>query len=162
MARAKKASGIRQSGHIFVWDYPEGDKKSYGGWHLTADDAGLAALFGGVDQLAASTKVAEVAFPATAPPASMLRHVHRKRHSGTPPAGYRVPREVVLRAASGGKPWRIREADDRVEFTFDRLLIPMLRRQLERLAEGSDDLGFGGSQGFEGWRQRLSLWRKPG
>lgn len=152
MARTKRTAG----GNIHVWDYPDGDHRSYGGWHVTADKAGCATLAAGFDALTSAPVGTEQSFALVPPPAETLKH------TGAPPEQARSAKKLVLVATSGKrKPWLVSEKDGAVTMEFDHVLIPVLRRQIERIGEGMDELGFGGSPGYEGYRQRLSLWRMP-
>jgi len=49
-------NGWNQSGHVYAWRYPD-IRRSFKGWHMTADDAGCASIVDLLDRLVAAGMV---------------------------------------------------------------------------------------------------------
>jgi hypothetical protein len=139
----------KQSGAISLWRYTEFQKK-FGGWHLSADDAGIRSLLQLLNVLQTDPE-SHRTVTITPPSAALLRVPNFQQGK----AKWVAPEKLQLQVASAPDTWEFPEALDPARFTVGSSYLQELIRALEGIPRGEGDFAMGSKQ--QG-KLRLCFW----
>lgn len=137
----------KQKGVISLWRYTE-FQKSFGGWHLSADDAGvhsLLQLIGALQSAPDSHRTVTIT-----PPSKNLLKVPNYQQGR---ASWVAPEKLQMRVSSAPETWEFPEDLDPAQLTLGASYLPELTRALEGIPRGEGDFSIGSKQ-----RGKLRLW----
>ena len=150
------ASGLnswKQDGAVSLWRYTENPRK-FGGWHITADSAGVASLVTLINLLRQSDPDQYRTISITAPSTRTLRVPNFQR--GDAPTV--SPDKWRISLAPGTEDvWSFPVALDPAALTVGGLYVAKLIAALEGIPRGEGDYSIGAGKGTT-----LSLWWQAG
>ena len=126
----------KQQGVVRLWRYTE-FKQKFGGWHLTADDAGVASLLVLLPLLAA-TPGAHRSVALSPPTAAVLRVPNYSQGR----AKWAAPAKWQISASMQPNAWHF-PATDPAELTFGAAYLEQLTHALQGIPRGEGDFCIG-------------------
>ncbi|HEY6908842.1 MAG TPA: hypothetical protein VI356_05715 [Myxococcales bacterium] len=119
-------------GRLFVWTYPDG-RKSFSGWHLTADGVACTRLFRAIEGLSEGSLSGPQAFPVSAVTSAVLA-VPNNRH-----AKARSARELRVATAEEPRHFSLEEHDEVLTITAGRERLDELRKNINGITRNQGD-----------------------
>ena len=137
----------RQEGVISLWRYTE-KPKAFGGWHISANDAGIGSLL----ELLRVLQSAPGSYRTIniTPPSKRLLQVPNFQQGR---AKWVAPSRLHLRVSPDAQAWEFPEELEPAEFTVGVSHLPALINGLEGILRGEGDYAIGSPV-----RGKLSLW----
>ena len=139
----------KQTGVISLWRYTE-FRKNFGGWHLSADDAGIQSLLQLLNVLQSAPESHRTV--AITPPSMQLLKVPNFQQGR---AKWVAPAKLQLRVSSAPETWEFPEDLDPAQFTVGASYLPALSRALEGIPRGEGDFSIGSKKRG---KLRLCFW----
>ncbi|WP_454831444.1 hypothetical protein [Pseudoxanthomonas wuyuanensis] len=137
----------KQKGVISLWRYAE-FQKSYGGWHLSADDAGAHSLLQLLKELQSAPESHRTV--AITPPSKQLIKVPNYQQGR---AVWMAPEKLQVQVSSAPDTWEFPDDLDPARLTFGTSYLPELTRALEGIPHGEGDFSIGSKR-----RDKSRLW----
>ena len=137
----------KQNGRICLWRYTE-NRRSYRGWHLSADVDGCASLLSLLEQLPSATAVYRT-LQITVPSAAQLCVPNNRA------ADWLAPSRLRIEWARQPATWLLPEALDLAQLTLGANWLTPLRAGIADIATGRGDYSIGDREA------RLWFWWWP-
>jgi len=138
-------------GRLYVWMYPEDTKKSYAGWHLTADRVECARLSEAITRLSTGAVNEPQVFAVSPVTPTVLAVPNNRRERA------RSPKELRVALAADPRHFSLEERDDVLTIRVGSGRLEELRKNVIGITKNEGDFAMGPADGKRRARDQ-ALW----